>query len=128
MTAVCPDGYRPRSRLLPIDRIPRSQRRGSGEHVVASCQQSGNRGTGRCGHRGLDPFGRVARPIEDAMPNVHRDAVASSGVQSESSSFDLPSAAIGAAGGTGVVLVLLAGGGLARRRTDTGRSAHRGAV
>ena len=69
-----------------------------------------------------------ARPIEDAMPNLDRDAVASSGVTSEPTGFDLPSAAIGAAGGTAVVIVVLAGGGLARRRADAARSMGGGAV
>jgi hypothetical protein len=44
---------------------------------------------------------------------------------SHSDAFDLPSAAIGAAAGTGLVIVLLAVGGLARRRSLTRRRAAR---
>ena len=64
----------------------------------------------------------AARPIEEAWPNRDRDAVASSGVTREPAGFDLPSAAIGAAGGTAVVILVLAGGGLGRRRTDATQS------
>jgi len=39
--------------------------------------------------------------------------------------FDLPSAAIGAASGTGLVIVLLAAGGLARNRRSAARSTRR---
>jgi hypothetical protein len=42
---------------------------------------------------------------------------------SSSDAFDLPSAAIGAAAGTGLVIVLLAVGGLAHRRSLTRRRA-----
>jgi hypothetical protein len=40
---------------------------------------------------------------------------------SASAGFDVPSAAIGAAAGTGVLVVLLAAGGIVRRGSQTGR-------
>jgi hypothetical protein len=40
---------------------------------------------------------------------------------SASDGFDVPSAAIGAAAGTGVLVVLLAAGGIVRRGSQTGR-------
>ena len=48
-------------------------------------------------------------------------------VADEPSGFDLPSAAIGAATGAGLVIVVLAAGGLVRRRPLTGRQGTIGA-
>jgi hypothetical protein len=61
----------------------------------------------------------VAQPTGDPQPVVAEPT--------SSSGFDLPSAAIGAATGAGLVIVLLAAGGLARRRPLTRRHGTIGA-
>jgi hypothetical protein len=76
--------------------------------------------------------GTVAAPASLAMPadpaaapdtqNVAPTPLTNEAVASEtapSAGFDLSSAAIGAAGGTGVLVVVLAAGGLAWRRPRT---------
>jgi hypothetical protein len=58
----------------------------------------------------------AAQPTSESQP-----------VADEPSGFDLPSAAIGAVVGAGLVLALLAAGGLVRRRPLTGRHGTAGA-
>ena len=59
------------------------------------------------------------RSLDAAPPSAESQPVA--GEASSASGFDLPSAAIGAASGAGLVLLLLIAGGLAGRRPLTRR-------
>jgi hypothetical protein len=62
------------------------------------------------------PPSSIAAPAGDAYEELRSPGQPVVAEPSESSGFDVPSAAIGAATGAGLVIVLLAAGGPARRR------------
>ena len=67
-----------------------------------------------------DPVGAPGRPGDtQIVAPAPRSNAAAAGETTPNAGFDLSSAAIGAAGGTGLLIVVLAAGGLAWRRPIT---------
>lgn len=77
----------------------------------------------RLRERALGPRIDLRSPDTKDVADGYRPKLVPAAAPSEPTGFDLPSAAIGAAAGTGLLLVLAAGGTLVRRHPRAGRRA-----
>jgi hypothetical protein len=117
-------------RRIDRHRAVTTQRSG---HALDNGQAEDGDGPERCGHRGhrrraaasampIDPVNAPGEPGNtQIVAPTPRSSAPSAAEATPDVGFDLPSAAIGAAAGTGLLIVVLAAGGLAWGRPMTRR-------